>query len=720
MQYRMKHPKVGLVGAGYIASWHCDALKSLGINVVGVADPSVKARDQLADDYSIPFRSDSLDGLLNETELDAVHVLVPPTLHAPIAKDAIGRGLDVFLEKPMATNYEDCEELRELASSANLRLGINHNFLFFNKYLKFKEDLDRGLFGTVDQITLTWNKPLGQLQSGPWNSWLLTDPLNVVLEIFPHSIATIMDLGFSPGNLSVRLGDPVTLPNGSPFYRRWRLVFEQGRTEVELVFSFRAGFPEHQLRVRGSHGSAIVDFEDNLYTTNRSTEFMMLDVDRFVRLRRQARDAKRQATRQLASYGISKISRSVAGNAYGESIRNSIAKFYAQGEVDRGISPEFGSEVIMHCEQVRCSARESIESKQLVATESMATPDVVTAVPNREDKSSPSVLVLGGTGFIGRELVNKLVEHGQQVRLFARQKTIHPSLRRDGIEVFHGDLSDGASVREALDGVKCVYHLARSHGDTWQSYFDFDVSLTRDIAIASQDAGVEKFVYAGTIDSYFAGKAGRVITEDTGLDRRIRSRNLYALAKASAEAELLALRRDRGLPLVIARPGIVIGTGGNPFHWGVGFWNQSTVRYWGSGKNSLPFVLVEDVAEGMARIAEAEGAIGKSFNFVGDYDFSARNYVAELQKASGVHISQYATPIWRHYINDLFKWSVKVATRHPQVRFPSYRDWLSRTQLSQFDCSRAKEILDWQPHQELSLLIDRGIRLPAVEFVQSA
>lgn len=67
-------------------------------------------------------------------------------------------------------------------------------------------------------------------------------------------------------------------------------------------------------------------------------------------------------------------------------------------------------------------------------------------------------------------------------------------------------------------------------------------------------------------------------------------------------------------------------------------------------------------------------------------------------------------PIWRFYASDFFKWLVKLAVRHPdRIRVPSYHDWESRTHKAIFDCSRAREQLNWKPVSDLNRMIDEGV-----------
>ena len=122
---------------------------------------------------------------------------------------------------------------------------------------------------------------------------------------------------------------------------------------------------------------------------------------------------------------------------------------------------------------------------------------------------------------------------------------------------------------------------------------------------------------------------------------------------------------------MILRPGVVIGRGGSPFHWGVAmWWHDAVCQTWGSGKNKLPLVLAEDVARGLIAAMAKPGIEGKSFNLVGDPCLSAQEYLDELDRCGGIRLQRHATPIFRFYLMDLMKWVAKVALRHPERRLP--------------------------------------------------
>ena len=82
----------------------------------------------------------------------------------------------------------------------------------------------------------------------------------------------------------------------------------------------------------------------------------------------------------------------------------------------------------------------------------------------------------------------------------------------------------------------------------------------------------------------------------------------------------------------------------------------------------------------------------------------------------GVEFQKFRTSIWKFYANDVAKWLVKRAIRHPDRRRPSFRDWESRTQRAHFDCSKARRVLSWDPTGARDEMIRRGIQEPAREL----
>ena len=152
---------------------------------------------------------------------------------------------------------------------------------------------------------------------------------------------------------------------------------------------------------------------------------------------------------------------------------------------------------------------------------------------------------------------------------------------------------------------------------------------------------------------------------------------------------LRELAHERGLPLVVTRPAIVVGAGGDPHHWGVGFWScPEACRFYGDGRTRSrwcpstmwPTVLARCLDAGRRGRRDVQPGLG-----VGRHPAGVRG---GARRRAGHLIDARPHPAWRYFAADVGKWVVKCAVRHPERRLPSYRDWASRTYRPRYDCSK--------------------------------
>lgn len=688
--------RVGLIGAGYIASWHADALRATdGVEITAVCDPSLAAAKGLADGLGVRAFGDVAE-LIEARVCDAVHILTPPHLHHPLAIQCLKAGLHVLVEKPVATSAIETAEIEAVAQEHGMRFHAGHNFMGLPSYDRLKGMLAKGDLGRVSVAEVHWCLPLAPLRSGPFGIWLLREPKNLLLELGPHLMGFIVDLFGVPDIRSVQLSKPVDLPGDDTRFQSWRIVAQAGDVDVTLTISMVETIDDRSLTLRGSSGRARLDFAaDTLVVERENASDLVLNP-----LRRQL-DLSWQHLREGLGNTFTQVRSLNRKSPYALSFQGMNTAIYTA--LRKGTEPD-----------VRFSGASAVQvMSALDQTLALIPADMLKpAAPKVKTRDpKPTAMVIGGTGFIGRALTRALVAKGQDVRVLSRGRSgPFPDLP-DQVETVGVSLYDKDALVEAMQGIDVVYNLARSLEGTWDEALEHDVGVTVRIAEACQEAGVKRLVYTGTIASYDMSSPLQKITEDVPFAADMSDRNMYARSKAECEKRLMEMHRRDGLPLVIARPGIVVGQGGPLQHWGIGRWHGAgAVRIWGDGLNILPFVLIDDVADGLILMAEHPDAVGQSYNMIGEPMLSGKGYFDAIQKSLGARIGVSTGNLTVFWAADAIKHVLKVyALRRHGLTRPSLADWKSRAHLSPFVNTKPKAELGWSPEQDKTRFIEKAI-----------
>lgn len=206
-----------------------------------------------------------------------------------------------------------------------------------------------------------------------------------------------------------------------------------------------------------------------------------------------------------------------------------------------------------------------------------------------------SVLVTGGTGFLGRRLVERLLAEGRSVTILARRPA--PDLEKRGVRFISASLDDAPAVTAACAGVDTVFHTAAKVG-VWGRYDDFyrtNVLGTRAILAGCRAHGVPRLVYTSTPSVVYNGRD--LAGADESLPLTTDCPSPYPLTKALAEREVLAAH-SAGLRTIALRPHLI---------WGVGDPHliprvlararAGRLRIVGTGQNRVDMVHVENAVD---------------------------------------------------------------------------------------------------------------------------
>jgi len=171
---------IGVVGYGY---WGPNVARNFhatgGVKLAAISDLSEKRLGLAQNHY--PFirgMKDPLD-LIRSTDVDAVAIVTPVFAHYEMAKAALLEGKHIFVEKPFTSTSAQARELVELAAKKNLKIMVDHTFLFTGAVRKIKEVIDSGELGKL----------------------MFYDSVRVNLGLFQHDVNVIWDL--APHDLSI-------------------------------------------------------------------------------------------------------------------------------------------------------------------------------------------------------------------------------------------------------------------------------------------------------------------------------------------------------------------------------------------------------------------------------------------------------------------------------------------------------------------------------------
>lgn len=172
----------GVIGYGY---WGPNIVRNLstldGSRVLAIADLSSAAQARARKSYpGIKVTADPMDVILS-TEIDAVAIVSPVWTHFQLAKSALENGKHIFVEKPLTSSAAQGEELIELALRKNLKIMVDHTFLFTGAVKKISQLLEEETLGK-----------LYYYDSTRVNLGLFQHDINVLWDLAPHDLA-IMD-----------------------------------------------------------------------------------------------------------------------------------------------------------------------------------------------------------------------------------------------------------------------------------------------------------------------------------------------------------------------------------------------------------------------------------------------------------------------------------------------------------------------------------------------
>ena len=250
------------------------------------------------------------------------------------------------------------------------------------------------------------------------------------------------------------------------------------------------------------------------------------------------------------------------------------------------------------------------------------------------------VLVTGGAGFIGSNLVRALVERGDEVRVLDNFSTgLRGNLEGVDVEIVEGELRSYERVHNAVRGTELVYHLG-ALGSVPRSVQDpltssaVNVEGTLNVLLAARDERVRRVVFASSSSVY--GAAAQLPAQEAAPVDPI---SPYGVAKLAAERYCVSFSRVyQTFETVVLRYFNVFGPRQNPYSQYAAaialfisaIADERAIDVYGDGEQSRDFTYVGNVVDATIRAAEADGASGEIVNIAAGAPASVNQVAATI------------------------------------------------------------------------------------------
>lgn len=513
--------RVAIAGSGKMGRHHAIAIQRLAgqANLVAVADGDHAYARALASELNVTASYGAIQEMLDRERPDVVHICTSPVSHTEIALASLAANAHIYVEKPFTEAPEDTRKILAAARQRGRSVCAGHQLLFERPTILAAQILPR--LGRIEHVEsyFAFRQPRRADGRTPMTA------REQLLDILPHPVYLLLHfLGADVDGMPAMLEGVRADERGSV-----HALVSCGDATGVLVVTLHGRPVDSYVRIVGTRGALTLDYVRGIVIPQLGAGST---IDKILDPYQRALATAGGSTGSLARRFLGK-QRSYPGLA------EAFSSFYAHvgGNGPAPVSTANIERTVALCDQVRERLATGARSQRM-----------------EEFVPSPSVAVTGGTGMLGRAVVDALAEQGIAPLIIARRLPAHAD-QQPQAQYLVADLGvPGFTFPESVD---TVIHCAAETAGGYEAHQRNSIDATRNVLDAMAASRARKLVHVSSL-AVIASDSPQPLSENSPLEREGRQRGPYVWGKLESEKIAAAAEQTHGIEVRIIRPGALV------------------------------------------------------------------------------------------------------------------------------------------------------------------